>query len=116
MHPFACVAVLLKSRVVVAPLMIEHHDIGAGADSLQVPKRARLRRDRAAVHSGPDALRAAGFARYSAVQLPHFYPARVVPQDPVAVGAIVPVGPARKPRARCRFELARAIVAVADAL
>ena len=98
-------------------LVIEHHDVRRGWQiSLRSRKEPGLRRDRAAVHAGPDAIRAAGVARDAVVELPEFRAARVVPQDPLAVSGIVPVGAARKSPGRSSGgTCAGTVVAVADA-
>ena len=85
--------------------------------SLQVAERARLRGHRAAVHARPDAVGPARRARDPVVQLPDLDPARVVPPDPLAVGADRPSPPSRgSALAVSSPERARAVVAVADAL
>ncbi len=115
MHALARVPVLLKPRVIVAPLMVEHDDVGALADGAEVTERARLRGNGTAVHAGPDAVGAAGGTRGLVVQVPDRQAARVVPPNPIAVGGVVPVRGRRKVLAATRLEQARAVVAVADA-
>ena len=112
----AGVPVLLKPRVVVSPLVVEHHDVGAGADFLEIAERARLRGHRAAVHAGPDAVRSAGGSRDAVVQLPHFGPPCVAPHDPFPIHQVVPVGLPRQRLAGLRLELPRTTGAVTDAL
>src|SRR6266850_4470786 len=116
MHAFPRVAILLKARIVVAPLMVEHHDVRALRDLAQIAKRASLRRYRAAVHARPDAVRAARALRGAVVQLPDFDPAIVVPQDPLPVGRVVPIRLPRERAAGLRAKLAVAIRTVANAL
>src|SRR4051812_11576296 len=91
MHALAGIPVLLEARVVVSSLVVEHHDIGAAADLAQVAERAGLRRPRPVVHPRPDAVGPAGLSGDPVVQLPDLNPAPIVPADPLAVGAIVPV-------------------------
>src|SRR5687768_15072710 len=96
--------------------MVEHHDVGASADFPQVPERSRLRADRTAVHAGPDAIGSTRGAGRPVVHLPHFGAPRVAPDDPFAVGAIVPVRPVRQRLPRRVLEFRSAVLAVTDAL
>ena len=102
----AGIAILLEAGIVIAPLMIEHHDVGTRADLLQVAERARLRGHRSAVHARPDAIRSSSRARGPIVQFPYFDAARVTPHDPVAVRPVVPVGLPRQRAAGFCSELA----------
>src|SRR4029079_12456974 len=111
----ASVAILLKAGVVVAPLMIEHHDVGASANLFQIPERSRLRGDRSAVHARPDAVGPAGRPRCPVVQLPDLRTPRVAPHDPIAIRLVVPIRLPRKRLSSLRCELAGTVVAVADA-
>src|SRR4051794_6910390 len=96
----------------VASLMIEHHDRGAFTDLAEIAEGAGLRRNRAAVHAGPDAIRSAGALRSAVIEFPHFDPAVVVPNDPLAVDRIIPIGLLRKRLVRFRPEFSITICAV----
>ena len=112
---FAGVAVLLETGGVVAPLVVQHHDVSAAANSLQVPEGVGLRGHGAAVHAGPDTVGAARSLRSPIVQVPELRAPVVVPQDPLPVGRIIPIGAARYRLPGLRPELALAVLAIADA-
>src|ERR1035438_1492485 len=115
MNALAGVAILLKAGGIVASLMIEQQEVRALADFLEIAERAGLGRYRAAVHARPDAIGPAGSLRDAVVEFPEFGAARVAPQDPLAVGGIVPIGAARNRLTGLNAELPLAVVAVADA-
>src|SRR5262249_54192184 len=90
-HQLARVAVLLKARRIGSRLVIEQHELGPLADLLEVAEIVTLRRDRSAVHPDPQAIRTAGRLGRAIVQLPDLDPPPVVPLNPLAVGAAVPI-------------------------
>src|SRR6478752_3766974 len=73
-----------------------------------------LRRNRTAVHSHPDTMRAARRFGRAVIQVPHFEAPLVVPLNPFAIGLAVPILLIRKRAAGLVFELACAIAAIAD--
>ena len=111
----AGVSVLLESAGVVAALVVEHDDLGALANRLEVAERTALGTGRSAVHSDPEAIGTAGGFGGAIVQVPDLHAPGVVPHDPIAVRRIVPVGRTGNGLAGLLTELALAIVAVADA-
>src|ERR1039458_1604998 len=110
----ARLAVVLESRGVIPRLLVEHHNLRPLADRLVIAKLLSLGGNRAAVHSEPEAMRPAGFARGAIEQVPDFEPARVVPPDPLAIDRIVPILRARDRLAGLLVKLALTIIAVAD--
>src|ERR1039458_1343181 len=112
----ARLAVVLESRGVIPRLLVEHHNLRPLADRLVIAKLLGLGGNRAAVHSEPEAMRPAGFARGAIEQVPDFKPARVVPPDPLAIDRIVPILRARDRLAGLLVKLALTIFAVADAV
>src|SRR5262249_32761612 len=115
MDALARVTILLESGRVVPPLMVQHHDVGAFANLLQISEGRRLRADGSAVHSGPDAIRSARGLRHPVVEFPEFGATLVVPHDPLAIDGIIPVGRAGNSCSGLGAELALAVGTIANA-
>jgi len=105
-----------EALAVPAGLPVEHDDRAAGPDRARVAEvRAHLG-GVALAHAEPVTLGPAGLVRQPVVAVPDLGAPRVAPEDPGAIGRVVPVHPARElPRTRPSERLA-AGVAIADLL
>jgi hypothetical protein len=99
-----------------ARLVVQQHEFGALRDFFEIPERVALARNRAAVHADPKAVRAARRLYRAVVQVPDFQAPPVVPLDPFPVHRIVPIAGGRKRAALLVPKLARAVLAMANAV